>query len=38
MTGEGPHHKTDDTDVASESGALELRNLSVGYDEPLISE
>ena len=29
-------HQTDDSDVASESGALELRNLSVGYDEPLI--
>ena len=30
-------HQTDDSD-SSESGALELRNLSVGYDEPLISD
>ena len=31
-------HKTEDSDVASESGALELRNLSVGYADALISE
>ena len=31
-------HQTEDSDVASESGALELRNLSVGYDDALISE
>ena len=31
-------HQTEDSDVASESGALELRNLSVGYDNALISE
>ena len=30
-------HQTDDSDL-SKSGALELRNLSVGYDEPLISD
>ena len=30
-------HQTDDSD-SSESCALELRNLSVGYDEPLISD
>ena len=29
--------QTDDSDL-SKSGALELRNLSVGYDEPLISD
>ena len=29
--------QTDDSD-SSKSGALELRNLSVGYDEPLISD
>ena len=31
-------HQTEDSDVAPESGALELRNLSVGYDDALISE
>lgn len=31
-------HQTDDSDIPSESGALELRNLFVGYDEPLISD
>ena len=31
-------HQTADSDIPSESGALELRNLSVGYDDPLISD
>ena len=31
-------HKTEDSDSTSESGALELRNLSVGYADALISE
>ena len=31
-------HQTEDSDVAPESGALEVRNLSVGYDDALISE
>ena len=31
-------HQTDDSDIPSESGALELLNLSVGYDDPLISD
>ena len=31
-------HQTENSDIASESGAIELRNLSVGYDEPLISD
>ena len=30
-------HQTADSDIPSESGALELRNLSVGYDDSLIS-
>ena len=30
--------QTEISDVASKSGALELRNLSVGYDNALISE
>ena len=38
MTSEEVLHKTEDSDVASESGALELRNLSIGYDDALISE
>ena len=31
-------HQTADSDIPSESGALELRNLSVGYDDSLISD
>ncbi len=30
-------HKTEDSDVTSGSGALELRDLSIGYDKPLVS-
>ena len=37
MANDNVIRQTDDSD-SSKSGALELRNLSVGYDEPLISD
>ena len=38
MANDDAIHQTADSDIPSESGALELRNLSVGYDDPLISD
>lgn len=37
MTGEDVLSEHEDSGIAPESGALELRDLSIGYDEPLIT-